>query len=659
MANDVTLDGFSTVEKITVKAYISERLLLREAASKAYYEGESIISDIEFDKLTQELEDAGISEVVGHGYTPTTNTITHQYPLLSLRKVRKMEEIVNWGKGKIVPPFSVQLKYDGNALDLTYDENGKFLRAATRGNGKVGENVTHTVEAMIAAGRIPAKIDVTGYSDNTHILGEAIMSHTDFASLNADQSDREYSNPRNSTAGLLRRKTTELAKYLSFVAYDSNHYDKDEIAWLAANKFITPNDHFYEIAQNIDDVEKAINKIETTKNSTGFGFDIDGAVVKMYAPRDVRERIGNATSSPRWAVAYKYENVILETVIRSVEWNQTRTGRLVPVAIFDEVILAGNAKTTRATLHNYGQFNLHALSSGDTILITRSNEVIPFVVGKKGDSPAGAVKFVAPAHYPSEEFATHLNATGLDLLVHKDAPPAAGASIEYALKALNVKGVGPALVQELLDALLISNFIDLLSITEEDIVSIVGKENSTKTAENAVAAIKTVFDQPLSLWIAAMGMPFIAFNKSPILEERYDSLEALSKATNAELMALEGFGGEKSASILKNSARISEWALRLKDELKFSPKPAQKVAVKASTGDVDYMGKKVVVTGSFPTMARKDVEAWVVAHGGKISSSVSSSTNILVAGEKAGSKLAKANELGIQVVDAADFEADA
>lgn len=638
---------------------IDELLALRANASKAYYEGESIISDIEFDALTKQLEDAGIEETVGHGYAPATNTITHQYPLLSLRKVRNMDEIVKWGKDKIVPPFSVQLKYDGNALDLTYDEDGKFLRAATRGNGKVGENVSHTVEAMIAAGRIPATIDNTGYTGNTHILGEAIMLHTDFAALNNDQDDREYSNPRNATAGLLRRKTTELAKYLAFVAYDSNHYDADEIAWLTGNGFTTPQDHFYEIVKTMADVEKAIKKIGDGKAGDGFGFEIDGAVVKMYAPRTTRERIGNSTSSPRWAVAYKYENVVVETVVRGVEWNQTRTGRLVPVAIFDEVVLAGNAKTTRATLHNYGQFKHHGLSAGDTILITRSNEVIPFVVGKKGESIAGAVKFEAPAHYPSAEFPTKLNATGLDLLVHKDAPAAAGASIEYSLKALNVKGVGPALVQELLDALVISNFIDLLSVTKEDIIAVAGLENHGDRAANAVAAIKTVFDQPLALWIAAIGMPFIAFNKSPILEARYDSLEALSKATNSELVALEGFGGEKAASIVKNSAIIAEWARRLKEELNYSPKPAEKTAIQASTGSIDYNGKKVVVTGVFPSMARKDVEAWVVAHGGKISSSVSSTTDIVVAGEKAGSKLAKAEELGVQVVTATEFEKEA
>lgn len=691
----------------------------RDEASKAYYEGESIISDAEFDELTLKLAEAGVEEEVGHGYVPTTNTIQHQYPLLSLEKVREEEAIISWAKNpSIKPPFIVQPKYDGNAIDITYDENGKFLRAATRGNGKVGENVTHTVQALIDAGRIPATVDNSDYEGNTHVLGEAIIVLEDFRALNADQSDREYSNPRNATAGLLRRKKTELAKYLSFFAYDSNHYAEDEVEWLAANGFTTPKDHFYVKADSIEKVMEAIHELEkkkapvgiflplpaedeldalremdeegnfveeesadasipavlTFKSITGFeledksvkqfDFEIDGAVIKMAGTRELRESIGNSTSSPRWARAYKYANVMTTTVIREVEWNPTRTGRLVPVAVFDEVVLVGNAKTTRATLHNYLQFTEHGFAAGDTIEITRSNEVIPFIVGKVGDSVEGAVKFSAPTFYPTADFPIHLNATGVDVMMHKDAPKNMVATIVYSLKALDVKGVGPALVNDLLKAGKISNFLDLLKITEEDIIDarkIEVKEGAvSKSSENVVKAVETVFDQPLARWIAAIGMPFIAHTKSPILESRYSSLDELAKAKEGELFALEGFGSEKSASVLKNSAKIQEWADRLRDEHGFVPAPTPKQEVVASKGDVDYNGKKVVVTGSFPTMSRKDVEAWVVAHGGKISSSVSSSTDILVAGEKAGSKLSKATSLGtVTIVPADEFEKNA
>ena len=691
---------------------IEELIKRRDEASKAYYEGEAIISDAEFDVLTKQLEELGVEEEVGHGYVPTENTIKHQYPLLSLKKVREEDEISAWAKNPAIkPPFIIQPKYDGNAIDVVYDENGKFLRAATRGNGVVGENVTHTVQALIEAGRIPATIDNNGYEGNTHILGEAIIVLKDFNALNADQSDREYSNPRNATAGLLRRKKTELAKYLSFFAYDSNHYEEDEVEWLAANGFTTPKEHFYKKVNSVEEAMKAIAELEALKIPAGaflpassddadavlglaedfdveratldsveveekavevksvdvsntFDFEIDGAVIKIAASRQVRESIGNSTSAPRWAVAYKYPNVSVQTVIRNVEWNPTRTGRLVPVAVFDEVVLVGNAKTTRATLHNYLQFTNHGLAAGDTIEVTRSNEVIPMVLGKVGDSVEGAVKFAAPTFYPTAEFPVHFNATGVDVMMHKDAPKNMVATISYSVKALDVKGVGPAIVKDLLTAGKIENFLDLLTITEADIVAARNIElkdgESSKSSQNIVNALKTAFEQPLARWIAAIGMPFIAHTKSPILETRYSSLDELAKAKESELFSLEGFGSEKSASVLKNADKIQHWADRLRDEHDFVPKPAVKQEIVASKGEIDYNGKKVVVTGTFPTMSRDDVKAWVVAHGGKVSSAVSSSTDILVAGEKAGSKLTKAQELGtVTIVSAGDFEKDA
>lgn len=639
----------------------------RDEASKAYYAGsDPIMTDADFDTLTALLENAGVEEEVGHGYVPEdpATTIKHQYPLLSLQKVREIAEIEKWAKKHpLFPNYVIQPKYDGLALDITFDETGELVCAATRGNGKVGENVTHTVKAMMASGRMPDRITSDGFTGNTHILGEVYMTKEDLIKLNNEQDDRVYSNPRNAAAGLLRRKSVDLSRFLSFVAYDSNHYETDEVDFLEGNGFQTPKDHFYKVARSLKEIGESIDTIETLKEST-FDFDIDGVVVKLKGTRIQREEIGNSSSAPRWAVAYKYANVNSTTIIRDVQWNSTRTGRLVPVAIFDEVVLAGNAKTTRATLHNYAQFTSHDLSVGDTIEITRSNEVIPFVVGKVGVSAEGAVKFEAPKFFPSEEFPVRFSATGLDLLAHEDAPVNTAAAIEYSLKALDVKGVGPALIEDLMLAGKIDSFLDLLNVTVEDIIEARGIEvkpgKGSTSSENAVKAIKTAFERPLWRWIAAIGMRFIANNKSPILESRYDSLDALAKATTAELQGLEGFGGEKTASVVASSALIQEWADRLRNDHGFEPKPEEAVEVVQSKGNVDYNGKKVVVTGTFPTMARKDVEAWVKAHGGTISSGVSSSTDILVAGDKAGSKLDKAVTLGtVQIVNAEDFEKDA
>lgn len=633
----------------TTTENVDELIAQRNEASAAYYEGNPIMSDDDFDVLDARLTQLGIDSEVGHGYVPTKNTITHQYPLLSLTKVRTVADVDKWAsKYSQTAGYVIQPKYDGLALDITYSPEGNFLRAATRGDGTVGEDVTHTVQSMINAGKIPAT--VVPFTDNTHVLGEVYMTTDDLVVLNSSQTDRVYANPRNAAAGLLRRKSVDLSAYLSFVAYDTNNYKEDEIEVLAEQGFVTPKDHYFKIAKSVAEVDACIKELGILKGS--FNFDTDGVVIKLSATRLKRENIGNSSSAPRWAVAYKFANVIKTTVIREVIWNVTRTGRLVPVAIFDETLLAG-AKVTQATLHNHAQFVVHDLHEGDTIEVTRSNEVIPFVVGKVGVSAPDAVKFEAPKEHGGHP--VRLNATGKDLLIAAEAVADVNASIVYSLKALNADGISTSMVGKLLDAGKISNFLDLLNVTREDILELDG--TGSKSADNFANTIAGLYTQPLWRWIAAMGLRFIANNKSPILEARYATLDELAKATESELLNLEGFGGEKSKSILESSATIQHWADRLRNEHNFVPAPAKVEAVVASKGDMDFNGKKVVVTGSFTGMKRPEIEAWLKAHGAKVSSSVSSSTDLLVAGDKAGSKLAKAEELGIRVMTGSEFEA--
>lgn len=647
---------------------IEDLIKVRDEAAEAYYEGAPIMSDDEFDIIDAKLSQLGADGKVGHGYVPTKNTIVHQYPLLSLTKVRAIEEIDKWAtKFEAKDGYVIQPKYDGLALDITYSPEGNFICGATRGDGVVGEDVSHTVQAMIAQGKIPAT--VAPFSGNTHVLGEVYMTRTDLDRLNGKEevevteekteSDvtvvsvkrRIYSNPRNAAAGLLRRKSVDLSEYLSFVAYDTNNYEADEVETLHAEVFTTPKDHYFKIAKNVAEIDEAIAELGKLKDE--FDFDTDGVVIKLSASRTAREEIGNSNTAPRWARAYKFANVIKTTTIRNIIWNTTRTGRMVPVAVFDKTLLSG-AEVTQATLHNFAQFTAHDLHEGDTIEVTRSNEVIPFVVGKVGVSAEGAPKFEAPTSY--DGYPVRLNATGKDLLIDENATADINASIVYSLKALEVDGVSTSMVQALLDNGTIANFLDLLNVTREDILALPGKEKHQKVADNFINAMKIVYTQPLWRWIAAMGLRFIANNKSPILESRYNSLDELAQATETELLNLEGFGEEKSKSILNSKVKIQEWADRLRAEHSFSPAPAPKAEVVASKGDIDFNGKKVVVTGSFTGMKRPEIEAWLKAHGAKVSSSVSSTTNLLIAGEKAGSKLAKAQELGIQVMSGQDFE---
>lgn len=659
----------------------AELIDLRTRAATAYYTGaENLMTDVEFDTLLAELAELGVPEVPGHGYIPEDAApedtdgivlakIVHEFPMQSLKKVHTIADIAKFIKTMPAGSgYTIQPKYDGFALDLVYGEDGEFKQAATRGDHKKGEDVTAAAKFLIAAGRIPGKIDVGDFKGNTHVRGEAYVEFSDFIALNdysKSVGGRTYVAKRNTAPGLIRRADPEMLKFVSFSAYDTNNYETDEIATVKDWGFISPADHYYVKVDTAKAAHEAVEELGV-KRFADFQFETDGAVIKLAVNHASREQIGSTSTAPRWAVAYKYPETPVTTTIREVVWNHNRTGKITPVAIFDEVTLTGDAKTTRATLANYGKFKTFGFRPGDPILVIRANGVIPFVVGLDPQGTRSTEEpFVAPAYFPSKEFPTHFSPTGLDLMAHKDAPAPLASVIENAVKVLDLKGIGSSFIEDMIASGKVNHFLDILNLTYDDIVEArginVSNGKKSKSAEQAVDIIAKSFEQPLWRWIAAIGMKFIATTKSPILETRYHSLDALAQARLAELWSLDRFSGDVHAqTVMDNSKTIQHWADRLRDEHGFEPKPETVAEVKESTGSVDYTGKTVVVTGTFPTMARKDVEAWVKEHGGKIGSSVSKSTDILVYGDKAGSKLAKAESLGtVQMVTAEAFENEA
>lgn len=640
-----------------------ELVALRTETSQSYYSGdrEPLLSDEKFDELLVELRSRGVEDVPGHGYVPdsTLEKVTHEYEMQSLLKVHSFTDIDKWFKK--MPAGStmlIQPKYDGFALNITYNHEGKFVQAATRGNHKVGEDVTGQVQLMINSGMIPATIDPNGHGGDTHVRGEAYISYKDFAKLQ-ELTDNAYNSIRNTAPGLVRRGNPELLKFVSFVAYDTNNYDIYEVESLEAFGFATPKDHFYKKATTAKEAYDFVQELGISRFED-FDFDTDGAVIKLGTGFDTRNDIGVTSSHPRWAIAYKYPEQPQTTVIREVVWSHKRTGKLTPVAIFDQVVLTGNAKTTRASLANYIKFTTLGLRPGDSILVIRANGVIPFIVGldHKVDRSTEA-PFEAPKFFPTEEYPTHLTATGKEIMVHKDAPLPVSSMIENSVKILDLKGVGIAFIEEMLEAGLVENFLDMLKLTVADIDNARGKpgENS-KSAQNTVEALQSSFEKPLAQWIGAIGIKGIATTRPPVLEQHYKSLDALAEAKFEDVVALDKFNGSVHAKTLVDNAHLfKEWADRLLNEHGFAPQPTEVKVAKVAEGGVDYSGKTVVVTGTFPTMGRKEVEEWVKEHGGKIGSSVSSKTHILIYGEKAGSKLAKAQSVGtVELITAEEFE---
>ena len=640
---------------------ITDLLAKRDEAAAAYYEGEPIMSDAEFDELTVLLAESEVDEVVGHGYAPATNKVTHARPALSLAKVYTNDEVSSWltkMNGHVTDgSYLIEPKYDGLAMILTYDEEGLFAGAATRGNGRVGEDVTAAVKVMIASGALPGLIEATGKTET--VIGEVYVTYPELVALNAKRAAAGkdlYKNPRNTATGIIRRQSDNTdSAHLSFVAYETTIPGEgvNATARLAAAGFTTPLDHGATVA-TAEKVTAAIAAMGEAEKE--FTFDTDGVVVKLRATDAVRDSIGVSSHAPRWAVAFKFPTKEEPTEVLDVVWSLTRTGRIVPVVVFEPVDL--NATVTRATLHNAAIFEYFDLHAGDTILVKRAGEVIPHVAGKVATNEAG-VKFTVPTLWPTAdggEGAVTRSATGLDLRAPEGATNTV-AAIDYSLKALDVKGVGSALISDLVDAGQVASVLDMLNLTAEDIIALPGYENSATKAANYVNALNTALDQPLGAWVAAMGIPWIAKSKSPRLAERFGSLEAIADAQFEQIAAMETFGEKKAQSVLDHADMIHVWAKRLRDEHGFVPaNPVIESEAQAGSDPVGVADIKVVVTGTFPTMSRKDVEAWVVSHGGTISSSVSSSTGLLIYGEKAGSKLSKATQLGTATMKAEEFE---
>lgn len=632
---------------------------LRNRAATAYYTlgAEPIISDAEFDALLEELDSRGVEQVIGHGYVPTGDKVVHAYPMQSLKKAKTLDEITKWLEAMPHERTTIQFKYDGLGLSLIY-RNGVLVQAATRGDHTKGDDITMGALTLANLNIIPGKIPALRNESIAHVRGEVIITHTDFAALNADTvaNGREaYSSERNAASGLLRKSDAATMKYLTFIAYETDTDVENDVETLASWGFSNPGDHFYRHLDGADEMLDTLFELDAARKNADF--ETDGAVIKYDGSTLERDEIGRGTRAPKWALAYKYEDTPVSTIIRDVVWSQRRTRKLTPVAHFDAVTLTGNAVTTKASLANYAKFERLGLRPGDHILVIRANGVIPFVVGidPTFDRP-DVDRFHAPTEFPEHSgLVTSLSSTDKDLLAHPDAPVPVVAQIENALKVLDIKGIGPSLIETLVDQSNVEGFLDMLNLTAEDISVAMGYEKVMKSAVNAHTALQKSFNAPLWRWIAAIGMKLVATSKSPILEQRFPSLEALSQASLSDLMSLERFGDTNAQTVYDSSEIIADWARRLKEEHNFTPAPEAQEPL----GDIEdsvFSGKKIIITGTFPTLSRNEVQDLVKKMGGKISSSVSSSTDLVIYGESAGSKLDKANSLNVATMTAEEFE---
>ena len=633
------------------------------------------ITDAEYDRMMvrlRELEarypdsipaDSPTQRVGGRASSQFTE-VRHLEPLLSLGNVFSAEELRAFDErvrsglpaGSKVE-YVMEPKIDGLACSLIY-ENGKLVRAATRGDGVVGENVTanvRTIRSIPLTLKVPEGEAVPELLD---VRGEVYMPRQAFMRLNEQRAERgesEFANPRNAAAGSLRQLNPQVtaSRSLSFFAYylvgeGAQPKHSESLALLARYGFKVSEN--YKVVENIDEAIKYIGDFNELRQ--GLSYDTDGAVIKV---NDVyQQRILGATGKdPRWATAYKYPPEQAETTLEDIDWRVGRTGVLTPTAVLTPVKLSGSV-ISRATLHNEDFIRAKDIRIGDRVVINKAGEIIPevlrVVVEKRtGDEKEVEIPSVCPecgwrVERQGEEAAIrctnpHCPALGREGLIHF-----------VSRDAMNIDGCGPSVINALLDAGLVRDAADLYSLRKDDLLKL--ERMGEKSADNLLAALTESKKNELDKLLFALGIRHVGAKVARILATEFGSMEKLQQAQPEELAQIRDIGdkiAESAVTWLNVPANIDlvERLAAAGLTMTFTPPASQE--------DNPFFGKTLVFTGTMPTLGRAEAKTMAQDVGAKVSGSVSKKTDYVIAGAEAGSKLEKAQQLGVTVIDEAEF----
>lgn len=646
---------------------IEELSELLEKYSYQYYVLDNPdISDYDFDMLMQELK--GLEEHFPEFVTPSSPTqrvggmalnkfekVSHSVQMASLQDVFSFEQVENFVmkcRDELADTeFSVEPKIDGLSVSLEY-ENGIFTRGSTRGDGFVGEDVTANLRTIRS---IPLKI--VNAPEFLEVRGEVYMPRESFFSLIEQQElsgEQPFKNPRNAAAGSLRQKDPKITakrrldififnvQQVRGREYETHIQSLDDLKSMGFK--VLPS---YRICREAAEIKEEIDCIGEKRAE--FGFDIDGVVIKVnkLSQRDI---MGATSKTPKWAVAYKYPPEEKETVLLDIEVNVGRTGAITPVAVFDPILLAGTS-VSRAVLHNQDFIDEKDIRVGDTIVVRKAGEIIPEVL-RRVSHKENSVKFTLPSVCPVCGTPSVRDEGESVLRCPNVSCPAQLLKnmIHFASKnAMNIDGLGEANMRLFVESGMVKSPADLYILRKEQIMNL--ERFGEKSAQNLINAIEASKSNEADRLVFGLGIRNIGQKAATLLCERFGGIDELLAAEKDEISAIEGFGNVMAESVYSalREPHILELISRLKEygvNMTYSKK---------SLADNRFSGLTFVLTGTLPTMKRDEAKALIESFGGKVSGSVSKKTSYVVAGEEAGSKLVKANELGIEILTEAEL----
>lgn len=644
--------------------------------SRLYYDLDApVISDYDYDMMFKELKELeekypsladpnSPTKRVGGEAATGFEPVTHTVPLGSLSDVFDFDEVRAFvERTKAFDAecgYSVECKIDGLSVALRY-ENGVLVRGATRGDGRVGENVTGNLRTVRS---IPLTLNtekLAGMDTSVvEVRGEVYMPHSSFERLNAEREKRGaalFANPRNAAAGTLRQLDPKVCASRGLDIFVFNYqtgtldFKEHDESLLALEKLGFRIIPYLKVVKTADEVISQIEEIGKMRGT--LPFDIDGVVIKVN-DLALRRTIGENSATPKWAVAYKFPPEEKETKLTDIVIQVGRTGILTPNAVLEPVKLAGTT-VSRATLHNLDFIRERDIMIGDTVVLRKAGDIIPEVVRAVPEKRDGTqAPFEMPERCPSCGEPVELDEESEGsayYCTNSDCPAQIMRNlIHFASKgAMDIDGLGPALLEKLHDTGLVKSIADIYSLTAEQLAGL--ERMGEKSAAKLISSIEKSKSAGLARFLSALGIRQVGDKAAAVIAARFGDIEELFKATPETLCEIDDVGEITAENIVSFFSHPQ--TRRMIDRLKNVG--VVMTAEKAAAGDDRFAGMTFVLTGTLPDMTRDEASALITSHGGKVSGSVSKKTSYVVAGAEAGSKLAKAESLGVPVIDEAEL----